>query len=80
MSYEIRRLFGPAVTLVLVLAGLYAAYLWLFHSWAAGAGSSRPAWHRAWSIRFFVAMCVCFALATIVVARGIWRRRTRPAG
>jgi hypothetical protein len=80
MSYEIRRLVGLAVIVGLVLAGLYAGYMWLFHGWAAGAASSRPAWNRAWSIRFFVAMCVCFALAIIVGIRGIWRRRTRPAG
>ena len=60
-------------------AGLWFANLWLFHGWAAsGPPSPRPEWHRAWSIRFFWAMCACFVAALWFGLHGL--RRSRPAG
>jgi len=84
MAPAIRRLAGATVTVGLVLAGLYAGYLWLFHSWAASSGSDtglvavQRAWHRMWSVRFFWAMAVCFALAASWVLRRYWWRCARP--
>lgn len=81
-----RRLGGIAVTFGLLLAGLYAGYLWIFHGWASSTGPESPTgaaireWHHAWSVRFFAAMCMFFALTVLWVARRHLQRGDRPAG
>jgi hypothetical protein len=86
MTDRARRIAGAALTAGLVLAGLYAAYLSLFHGWAASTGpataaaDARRAWHYAWSVRFLIAACACFALAGVWATRRRWWRRSRPAG
>ena len=73
------RLGKVLVVLGLLAGGLWFANLWLFHGWAAGGPPSpRPEWHRVWSMRFFWAMCTCFAAALWLGLRG--RRGSRPAG
>jgi hypothetical protein len=72
-----RRFASLAVTVVLVMIGLWATYLWLFHGWASDVSDTRSEWHRAWSIRFFVGACAAFVVALAWVIRGRWRRRSR---
>jgi hypothetical protein len=81
-----RRAAGAALTICLVATGVYAVYLWLFHGWAASTGpatsaaDAQRAWHYAWSVRFLLMACVCFALAGVWTAWRRWRRRIRRAG
>ena len=66
--------------MVLVLAALWCAQLALFHAWAAGGPPSpNPAWHRAWSVRFFWLMWVCWLLVALWMLRGRMARARRTA-
>jgi cytochrome bd-type quinol oxidase subunit 2 len=79
LSDRTRRIASGLLIFVLVLAGVYAGNLWLFHGWAANVSDTRPDWHRVWSIRFFVAMCACFAAAALWATRRRWLGRFRPS-
>lgn len=80
MNTRLPRAFEVLVAVALLAAGLWFANLWLFHGWAAsGPPSPRPDWHRAWSMRFFWAMCACFVAAALWVVLRVRRWRSRSA-
>lgn len=75
-----RRL-GTVVTFGLLVAGLYAGYLWIFHGWASSTGpesvtgAANRAWQHTWSAWFFGVMCAFFILAALWGARRHLRSR-----
>jgi cbb3-type cytochrome oxidase subunit 3 len=74
MSEGVRRFASAVVTVIFVLAGLYAGNLWLFHGWAANFSGPHADWYREWSAAFLVAMCVCFIAAIAWSTRRRWWR------
>ena len=69
-----RQVIGWSASALLALCGLWSLYLAAFHSWVSwGPPSSRPEWHRAWSIRFALLALGAFVLAGVV----LWTLRTR---
>ena len=80
MNTGLRRASDILIAVALLAAGLWFADLWLFHGWAAsGPPSPRPEWHRAWSTRFFWAMCASFVSAALWILLRVRRWRSRPA-